>query len=284
MQSVDYLSEHAEFETHQYAIIDRVLFNQLPEAVNAIELITPLTAPQAHLYPWLIPLREVTGSQWRNLIHDIQLANDPEKMPAICLLLKSELSPDAMKNSLLNMLTVKDEYKRRHTLRFYDPRVLFHLHWMLSSWEFQNKFNMLKIPFWTFWLEGRWHTLKYERRFPLDVSSVATSFNKIKNIGLINHVLARLPLISDIEIRIKTSRYIDNFLEQCPLFYEKDKLAFARHGVIYGADFWKTDKISMLINDARNASGYYTRATSSWSEDDWSEALNEKNQRPKRIW
>lgn len=275
----NYLPEHIDFDTHQYAVVDRVLFNQLPESFPAIELVTPLTAPQAHLYPWLIPLREIGGSQWRNLIGDIQLARDPAKMPVICLLLKSELSPDVMKNSLLSMLIMMDEYKRRHILRFYDPRVLFHLHWMLSSWDFRSRFNTREIPYWTFWLEGRWHTLAYEQKSLFDASTATTSFNQIQRIGLINKVLAELPLISDIITRIETSRRIDNLLKQCPLVTEADKIAFVTQGLIYGNEFWKTDKMTALLNESVNEPGYYARLTSGWNEADWQEILNKDNQR-----
>lgn len=275
----NYLPEHVYFDTHQYAIVDRILFNQLPEAFPAIELVTPLTASQAHLYPWLIPLREIGGSQWRHLISDIQLASDPEKMPVICLLLKSELSPDAMKNSLVSMLIMMDEYKQRHILRFYDPRVLFHLHWMLSAWDFRSKFNTREIPCWTFWLEGRWHTLAYEKNPLFDASTATASFNQIQRIGLINQVLTELPLISDIITRRETSRRIDNLLEQCPLVTEADKIAFATQGLIYGDGFWKTDKMTALLKESVNEPGYYARLTSGWKEADWQEMQNKDNQR-----
>lgn len=274
----NYLPEHVYFDTHQYAIVDRILFNQLPEAFPAIELVTPLTASQAHLYPWLIPLREIGGSQWRHLISDIQLASDPAKMPPVCLFLKSELSPEEIKNSLLSMLIIMDEYKRRHILRFYDPRVLFHLHWMLNSWDFRSKFNTREIPYWTFWLEGRWHTLAYEKNPLFDASTATASFNQIQRIGLINQVLARLPLILDIEIRRETSRRIDKLLEQCPLVTEADKIAFSTQGLIYGDDFWNTEKMSALLKECTDKPGYYARLATCWSEATWQEVLNKNNQ------
>lgn len=278
----NYLPEHVDLDTHQYAVIDRVLFNELPESFPAIELVTPLTAPQSHLYPWLIPLREMSGSQWRKLIGDIQLASDPVKMPVICLLLKSELSPDAMKNSLLSMLIMMDEYKQRHILRFYDPRVLFHLHWMLSPWDFRSRFNTREIPCWTFWLEGRWHTLAYEQKSLFDASTAITSFNQIQRIGLINKVLAELPLISDITTRRETSQRIDNLLEQCPLFTDADKVAFATQGLIYGDEFWKTEQMTALLEKTRDVPGYYARLTSGWNETDWQVMLNKNEQRTGR--
>ncbi|MDR3104215.1 MAG: DUF4123 domain-containing protein [Yokenella regensburgei] len=278
----NYLSEHMDFDTHQYAVVDRVLFNQLPEALPAIELVTPLTVSQTHIYPWLIPLREIGGSQWRNLLSDIRLASDPEKMPVICLLLKSELSPDAMKNSLLSMLFMMDEYKRQHILRFYDPRVLFHLHWMLRPWEFRSRFNTREIPVWTFWLEGRWHTLAFEQYPFFDASTATTPFNQIQHVGLINQVLAGLPLNPDISARQETSRRIDAILEQCPLFTDADKVAFATQGVLYGEEFWKTKKMTELLKEARSEPGYYARLTSGWSDADWQDSLNENKQQVRR--
>lgn len=277
MVSDNYLPDHIDFNMHQYAVVDRILFNQLPEAFPVIELVTPLTAPQAHLYPWLIPLREVSGSRWKILISDIQHASDPAKMPVICLLLQSELSPDAMKNSLSGMMSMMGEHNQRHILRFYDPRVLFHLHWMLRSWEFCSRFNTREIPYWTFWLEGEWHTLGYKQKSPYDTSKATTSFDRIQRIGLINQVLTKLPLIPDIIARTETSRHIDNLLEQCSLVSDVDKIAFASQGLIYESEFWKTEKMASLLKYCENEPGYYARLVSGWSKADWQQMLNKDN-------
>ena len=282
MKSANYLSEHADFASHQYAVIDRVLFKQLSEILPVIELVTPLTAPQAHIYPWLLPLREITGTQWKNLIRDIQFSSDPAKIPMICLLLKSEQSPEAIKNSLLNMLIAKDERQRCHILRFYDPRVLFHLHWMLSAWEFNSRFNAREISNWTFWLEGQWHTLAYNQKPVVDTTNTAAvPFEKIQRIGLINQVLAELPLMSDIVVRQENCQRIETFLMQCPLSGEIDKIAFAMHGIIYGDEFWKAGKIIALLKESQNEPGYYARLTSGWNGADWQDALREDNLRNK---
>ena len=275
----NYLSERVDFNTHQYALVDRILFEKLPESFPAIELVTPLTAPQAKLYPWLIPLREMSGSQWRDLISDIQLANEPDKMPMICLFLKSELPPDAIKNSLLNMMIVIDEGRQKHLLRFYDPRVLFHIHWMLSSWEFRSRFNTREIPCWTFWLEGKWHSLVFEQSLPSDTDASRFSFKQIQRIGLINKVMAELPQDIDIASRQENSRRIDSILKQCPLISEADKIALATQGIIYGSEFWKTEVITGLLNESISEPGYYARITSSWKETDWQELLYKDNQR-----
>lgn len=273
----NYLSERADFHTHQYALVDRVLFEKLPDTFPAIELVTPLTAPQAKLYPWLIPLREMSGSQWRDLISDIQRANDSAEMPMICLFLKSELPPAVIKNSLLSMMIMLDDHKRRHILRFYDPRVLFHIHWMLSSWEFRSRFNTREIPCWTFWLEGKWHSLAFEQTLPFDTSISNFSFEKIQRINLINKVMAELPQGNNISARQEMSRRVDSLLKECPLQSDVDKIAFATQGAIFGGGFWNAGEIKALLNESRNEPGYYSRITSSWNDTDWQEILNKDN-------
>lgn len=278
MKPVGYLTEHADLDTHQYAIIDRVLFKQLPESLPVIELVTPLLAPQAHIYPWLVPLREVGGAQWKNLMSDANAATDAATMPLMGLLLKSELSPEEIKKSLLDMLIIRDADQHNHVLRFYDPRVLFHLQWMLSGWEFFHRFNVQKIQCWTFWLEGQWQTLSYPQRPSYEAGSEQNPFTQLQRIGQINRALAELPRSPDLYSRQKMSQRIDALLQQCPLKAETDKVAFALHGVTYGEDFWKAEKMMELLKEAQGVQGYYARLTSSWREDDWKAALKRINQ------
>ncbi|MHA7848449.1 DUF4123 domain-containing protein [Serratia sp. D1N4] len=268
---MDYLPEHAKFDEHQYAIIDRVLFSHLPEPLPVIELVSPLLAPQARLYPYLLPLRAISGTQWRSLMAEIQQASDPVSTPLICLLLKSTLSPSEVRNSLLDTLITEDEQRQNHVLRFYDPRVLFHLHWMLTPWEFSNRFNTREITVWTFWLEGQWHSLEYSQPAPFDRNRSKTAFAQIQRIGLINRVLAEQPLITDLAVRQQTSQRVDALLVQCPLTTLADQVAFATQGLLHGDDFWRSAKITALLAESQNSPGYYARLTSSWDDADWQE-------------
>ena len=65
---INYLEQPLQLADHQYAVIDRMRVPELPESWPLIELVSPMLAPQAHLYPWLIPLHELPSVEWRTCL------------------------------------------------------------------------------------------------------------------------------------------------------------------------------------------------------------------------
>lgn len=272
----DYLAVHAELSLHQYAVINRILFPDLSDQLPVIELVSPLLAPQAHLYPYLLPIRELSSTQWQILMDGVQQAEGRDSPPLVSLWLQSDLSPSEVKSRLLEILIMQDEQRQYHILRFYDPRVLFHLHWMLSPWEFSGKLSMRLISAWTFWLDGQWHTLAYKQPVPFDPLAPKITVARLQHIGLINRVLAEMPPIIDLVERQQLSQRIEALLQQCPLSSPDDQRAFCLHGVTRGQAIYKTPKMAALLAESTQYPGYYARLTASWNDNDWQEMIKEK--------
>ncbi|MCC8457435.1 DUF4123 domain-containing protein [Photorhabdus aegyptia] len=269
-----YLTEPLAFTEHQYALIDRVVVPQLPEVLPVIEVVSPLLAPQAHLYPWLLPLRELSSDVWSRLLNGARLKTEPDSPPLFTLLLKSDLSPEAMKNVLVNALYLKEK-QQGHILRYYDPRVLFHLHWMMGPWVFSRRIAADNITHWTFWLEGNWHTLAFPEKVRYQQGETSASFAQIQRIGLINQVLAQLPVTSDLAQRQTLSRRIEALFDiamtQWSLTDKQDLTAFALHGVTLNDEFHQAPRMKELLGRCQHVTGYYQRITRSWTDEQWQE-------------
>lgn len=272
---INYLEYPLQLADHQYAVIDRMRVPELPESWPHIELVSPMLAPQAHLYPWLIPLHELPPGEWRTLMADLSRCADPTLPPTCVLLLSSPRPINIVRNLLVNALFFKDTYQKGHILRYYDPRVLFHLHWMLSPWQLFNHLPAQEIPYWTFWLEGEWHTLSFPARVSCQPGEhTEIPLAQLQRSGQINLTLEKLPRNVDMAQRHENSRKIDALLVQamtCGLPTEEDRIAFALHGLVQPERFWMAPKMAVFLAQSRQAPDYYRDVTSNWDEHLWQE-------------
>lgn len=269
---IHYLEQPLQLADHQYAVIDRMRVPELPECWPQIELVSPMLAPQAHLYPWLIPLHELSSAEWRTFMADLSRCADPTSSPKCALLLSSPRPIKIVHNLLVNALFFKDAYQNRHILRYYDPRVLFHLHWMLSPWQLFNQLSAQEIPYWTFWLEGEWHTLAFPARVPYQADHTEIPLAQLQRSGQINLTLEKLPRNVDMAQRQQSSRKIDALLVQamtCGLPTQEDRIAFALHGLVQPEGFWRAPKMAAFLVQSQQAPDYYRDVTSDWDKHVW---------------
>lgn len=282
--TISYPTAPLPLAEHQYAVIDRMRVPTLPEGWPHIELVSPMLAPQAHLYPWLVPLHELPSAAWHTLIADLSQHSDLHTPPMSALLLSSARTPQAVRNALVAALHFKDEHQKGHILRYYDPRVLFHLHWMLSPWQLANYLPTRDIPHWTFWLEGHWHTLAFTERVSFQPGeSTYMPLKQLQRSGQINQVLAALPGMMDMVARQEVSRKIDALLERAltlSLPTQEDRITFALHGLRQRDAFWTAPKMAAFLAQARQIPDFYRDETRRWDEQRW---LDMTHPQPRHI-
>jgi len=271
---MDYLPQHLSLGEHQYAVIDRLRVPELPESWPLIELISPMLMPQAHLYPWLLPLHDLPPGEWHSLMKDLAVNTKGYLSPGCVLLLSSSYSVQEVHSALVSALYYQDETGTGSILRYFDPRVLFHLHWMLTPAQIINYLPVKKIPFWTLWLEGQWQSLSFNVEQIVFASGGNTRLpmKQLQRCGQINEVLAQLPTDKNMSTRQNTSRKIDSLLLQameCQLPTREDQNAFALHGLRLPDKFWLAPKMKSFLEKARQAPEYYLDETNGWDECFW---------------
>lgn len=275
--AIGYVTPHQSLGAHQYAVIDRQIVSDIPESWPVMELILPMLAPQAHLYPWLVPLRELPAGEWEKLMSALSQCSELNPPRMGNLLLTSPCPPQQVRNALIKALYFKDLQLNGHILRFYDPRVLFQLQWMLSPWQLSNVMSIKDITHWTFWLDGNWHTLtgdacpsaRPEEMFGIQVEQLAQC-------GRINQALRQLPIFTELDKRQQISRQLDALLsqaERCGLATEEDCISFALHGLVRPEAFWVLPKMSAFLQQARQNPHFYRNETSQWDDKRWQEML-----------
>ncbi|WP_193017553.1 DUF4123 domain-containing protein [Proteus sp. FME41] len=258
-----YLSQAKSFSEHQYAVIDKAFANELVERYPTLDIVSSHLKPQSHLYPALISLHELSSSEWQSIISEImQQSVEISSSAKICLLLESQLSANEIKNELASMLLISDE-QQNYVLRYYDPRVLFHLSWMLTPWQLQLLLKTHLIQSWTYLLENQWNTLyfpehiNYQKGSPTDLP-----LTQIHQIGLINQIINKLPRITVLSERIKTSKIINKLITQANnlgLIAQEDIINFSFYGVTYQCAFWLQNNFKELLYLSSKNPKYFSR-------------------------
>lgn len=271
-----YRLEPLALSEHQYLVIDRLNAGELPAGLPLIELVTPLTAPQAHLYPWLLNLNTLSADEWKWLEWEFRLTTKNSEPPPGCLLLTSHQPEHVIRGHLINASFISDEQRERHMLRWFDPRVLFHLCWMTNARSLADMLHIRDIPDWTYWLSGKWQTLSFEKNNAPDevLPELHCLFNQLQHIGLINDVLAVLPDAEDFAQREQLSRQILDWAEIGGhwLSNSLDLREFILHGVKYGAHFYESEMIQSLIKKSNKTAGVYYQVTRNWNDEQWQAA------------
>ncbi|MGR7120028.1 DUF4123 domain-containing protein [Klebsiella aerogenes] len=268
-----YLEQPMAPGEHDYAIIDRMQYPDIHETWPVLELVSPMFKPQAHLYPWLLPLKEMHAGEWKALMEKPGQTDSSQKAPVSCLLLRSERSSSDIRNQLIRSLYFTDENRQGHILRYYDPRVFFHLCWMLSPWQLAQTFPSHMASHWTFWLEDRWHTVRFPSVETAQPGGSQTlSLQQLQRCGLINQVLGRFSSYGDVVLREQVSQRVDALLAKAMelgLPTAEDQVAFAFYGLGLRDAFWTSPKLLPLLQQARKAPDFFHDETRFWDEERW---------------
>lgn len=270
-----YRDEPLNLSEHNYLVIDRLKFPSRFTELPVIELVNPLLAPQAHLYPWLLPLHALESSEWSSVLEQLKSVNHVEDKPLGYLLIKSSGPDSLVRQHLVDALFINDGTGKKHILRYYDPKVLFHLRWMLPPWNIATMLGTKLIRDWTFWLDGNWHTLSFSEDVLVKPESqnLHSQFEQLQRISMINEILLSFPVESDLYKREQFSQRINNLLEtanrECGLTEPVDLQSFACHSIQYGDQFYQTEAIQKILCSKIAVPGLYHRITRGWSTDEW---------------
>ncbi|ENW0882913.1 MULTISPECIES: type VI secretion system baseplate subunit TssK [Klebsiella] len=195
------------------------------------------------------------------------------------LLIRSERTVSEMRSVLIKAMHFTDENHRRHILRYYDPRVLFHLSWMFTYRQLMELIPVRQSSYWTLWIEGQWHTLVcHSSEVMLTSVEHETVFPaaRLKNIGLINRVLMEIPFITDIAERRNCSQRIEKLLSRglsLGLTHHNDLIAFACSGLTREPDFWRIPIIQEWLRCAEKTPELFSRMINGLSDIEWQTLL-----------
>lgn len=263
---------------HAYALIDRVSGGTIPDGLPLIELAPAGMAHEAHLLPWLLPLRDVPAPQISELLDDMTAACAQGETPLLPTLMASPADVEAMRLHVVNRLIVRLADGQRVLLRYYDPRVFSQLRWILQPEQLVYLFG--HIERWTFCLKGQWYSeSRPQGANRLSLTPNAQQSAQLARIGAVNQVLATLLPHPTLAEHDRVSQAIDRLIERAQrqhgLAEEADWIAFARHGITVHPEFDRHPQIAAIIRRLPEDEATYRDATALLDEAHWQHIIHD---------
>jgi hypothetical protein len=270
------------FDEHQYALVDQVLFPDLPEAWGLVPLVPQgLEAEaQAKLLPALLPLAQLSPEVKADCFAAVQEALETGEPLPIQTLLHSEADLPAMQHHWANHLVMESSSGKRALLRSYDPRVWLHLQWMLTPEQLKALYGPTST--WTIFLPFQHQAwISYA---PPTVGTTAphhsdalryedSTYNNIFDIQTINRVLegqTKQPL----DALNETSRHIHALIQQAKhydLQQPDEQQCFVEQALEHGANFHLHPTIQTLLKTYDREEQSYVDATALLTPEQWAD-------------
>lgn len=237
---------------------------------NGVSLAPGPLAENADKLPRLITFADLGKSFKGDLLELLADQLDNGKPPVFIAFLKANISQKQLATHLKQRLITRDANNKRMLLRFFDPRVLSHLRWMLN--DDQLKALLGPIRLWTYRLGDHWEKVEGGGKptsHPLIIDDAQHAC--IARIGLINRLQSEADEQPGGDLPAP-GREIDTWLRKGQvqgLRGQKDLIGYAMDGLARRADFDHHPRIDHMISEARDGVRSYHSARRSLSESDW---------------
>ncbi|MER5081739.1 DUF4123 domain-containing protein [Providencia stuartii] len=274
MDIIKQFHEAYPIHLHSHAIIDRIIYPDLPEIWNANPIITDITMPQAHMYPYLIELGNINSEQ-RILLNNIIF--ESERGSGI-ILFNSKFDQDTLIYILANYLIYTSPAGDNYLLRYYDYNVFMQLVRIISPLNLRNKLNALGAEYVTFYSQYGHKTyipnLYNEKQEPI----YATTFSRIADIGIINSAIKKINKKMD----INDFFYVSNILEEKIsiarnkyfLTDKNDIITFISKCILIHKLYYISPEVNEVLSKTYKYPGCYHDEISLFSAERWRDILN----------
>lgn len=246
-------------DQYRYAIVDLAALPEdaLPSGIEVRRLVPEMLAGDSAKLPGLICLSDISDKNRVYLQENLESAFRAERLHLLSCLLNAENTIDS--STVVRHLTsrlIVDSPQGKAFLRYYDPRVLQHLEWILepsqwralfgpiSQWAVCEPLRLRKIVRPEIPGSRRWSVSAKQRRW-------------LDHVGLLNETLKKA---SRRQHTLKTSEADDlEALGQRILAamavaetrygmnHDQDLVAFATHAVLHGDDFHEREVVQTLL-------------------------------------
>lgn len=273
-------------ESHDYAVIDRVLWPELADDHPDLLLVgktvvPPLLANDTALLPLLLPLAELADASRTALFEKLQAQHEAHKQPLLSCLFQSPVSFSAMLNHWQSRLLLLWPTGSHVFVRYYAPEVWVQILRLYREEQIRVLFG--PISAWTFYLDGAWHTMPrpdIDSDWPVRLDDKQA--DSLSRIQAVNRSLAALPEVQrprypSVEYAAY-SQQIDALISRAQnhgLLREDDQVAFAVHGMTVHTHFDSHPDIQKTLSSLDTEQQFYADAASLLSDEDWQRIRNE---------
>lgn len=212
------------------AFIDPFRVDDVPTELLSEPLVPIGFDAEAHLMPRVLRLSRLDSVLREALLEWLDGPSASDGDPPILAFVSSDADDDRVLNHLRRQLVIGLSDGRQYLLRYYDPKVFWHLHWIFDEVQRASLFGPLRQ--WAYWHEGQWQVSEKPqpgpvRSAPLDRRQSA----QLGRVATINKVLAGIERPVDAAARLALAPRVDANIERAQrkgLGDEMDWIHFAR--------------------------------------------------------
>lgn len=265
--------DYQAFSSHGFGLVQDERTRGVPAFAQPQALVPPALRKMPGLMPRLVDLSALDAADRVQALASLNQAAQDGEDPWLALLLRSDRPVDAVAAHCRSRMIVDIEGQGPCFFRFFDPRVLVQLSWILDpdqlAWLCGPVRGLL------FHLDGQWHALERPdvAAAPRPRLSAEQSF-ALTQLQALNEVLAGLDSLAP-GGRVALGRTVmDHFRTARDLGLEtaQERKAFARHGLEVHPAFHRHERVRACLAARRPDDDYpYLAATQDLTDDDWAD-------------
>lgn len=259
--------DHRHLDEHRFAIINPLQVDRSQWAGLPVAALMPAgVSAKPDSVPHLLALDALGESDRIDLLVRADVWDRVNDHPFFSMLLRSQADASRLALHLSRQLTVTIPEGGRALLRWYDPRVLRHLRWLITPAQWRVLGG--PVTAWT-WRDAQrqWHTHESTGE-PAPISSLrptAGQWAVIGRLGVLNRTLAQLRRNAPgLVLDDAACQRIDGLLRQAfddlGLTDEADARLFAEQGMRYHRDVYRHPAIEQRLALARDQQVTYVGA------------------------
>jgi len=234
---------------HDFAVVDRLTVEEMPD-IPHIDLVPKILEGDAAKLPCLLLLSSMSSNDRTRLFERNDRAIETGDTPLFRTLLATDVSAEYLARHLCSQLVVELP-QGRFLLRYYDPRVMHQLAWMLSPARFMALLGPVRT--WTMLCGKTWMSAPCPsgEDAPRSLAPISRKQgDRLLSIDLINAVIAQSNMTEQVD-RQDSGRRIYALLGHARQKYgfldDHDLVAFAQHGLRLGEKFDEHPRVLEII-------------------------------------
>lgn len=201
--------------------------------LESITLVPRGMERHARMMPQLLELGALGDTQRLELLQRSERWTEQFGKPLLPVLIEVDCPVAALAHMLRRNMLITDQNRQRYWFRFHDPRVLRHMHWMLTST--QRAALLGGAARWTFNVGGAqgWQQLESEALAPEDPQHVVLSSRQWQEMGLLealNGVIEDLSL-EDVQLDASGLMQVMQWLKEAQTDGKIDEFELRRHAL-----------------------------------------------------
>ncbi|AFT84161.1 DUF4123 domain-containing protein [Paraburkholderia phenoliruptrix] len=187
--------------------------------------------------------------------------------PRVCALLETDASAETLMKHISDMIALPRETGGHSVFRFYDPRVVRNLGWVLQPEQLSLMLG--PVQRWRYYSDNGWLAMEHPAVAPAERLSLSTDqWATLRRLHLIEQALKSIRDVGE-PVDDRTPRRLDALFTKGTRYRlaGEDLTVFAVQGLLVSSNFDRHPKVAAALQPGQTSS--YSEITAQWSDENW---------------